>query len=62
MNKKLPKSWWIFIVVLSLMFLRMVASFFIGEDIYVGLPVFIGLMVAILFLIFAIFKWGKTEQ
>ena len=61
MKKKLKKGWWLFIVALSLAFLRMGAAFFIAEDIYIGLGWYIGIMCALLFCIFAVFKWGKSE-
>ena len=59
--KKLNLAWWIFIIALSAAFLRMAAAFFIAETIYIPLGWYIGIMAALLFCIYAVFKWGKSE-
>ena len=58
---KLHKAWWIVVFALASLFVRMVAAFFIEEDVYVSLPVYIGIMILLLFGIFAVFKWAPTK-
>lgn len=63
MKYDIIKKWWLQLIVLTLLVFVMVWELFdpIGI-IYVPLGVYLGLLAALIFCIFAIFKWGGDKK
>lgn len=55
----IAKKWAIILIPVLLMLIAMGISLFYPEYIYVDLWIYIGMMGALVFMIFAIFRWGK---
>lgn len=58
---RLDIGWLIATITFALLFIGMFIGLFYPEQIYVDLWVYLFLMGGLLFAIFAIFKWGKTQ-